>query len=115
MLTKITLKNFKVHQDLTISFGSGLQTIRGEVEAGKSSLIQGIAYGLFGSAVLDETLAETVTWGFPDSSLRVELEFMHAGQPFSLYRAKAGAELTGAGVRASGQAEVTKFVEGLFG
>lgn len=115
MLTKITLKNFKVHQDLIISFGSGLQTIRGEVEAGKSSLIQGIAYGLFGSAVLDETLAETVTWGLPDSSLRVELEFMHAGQPFSLYRAKAGAELTGAGVRASGQAEVTKFVEGLFG
>lgn len=115
MLTKVTLKNFKVHQALTISFGSGLQTIRGEVEAGKSSLIQGIAYGLFGSAVLDETLAETVTWGFPDSSLRVELEFMHAGQPFSLYRAKAGAELTGAGVRASGQAEVTKFVEGLFG
>lgn len=115
MITKIRLTNFKTHRDLEIQFGSGLQTIRGAVEAGKSSLIEAIAYGFLGSAVLPATLAETVTWGQPESSLRVELEFLHAGQPFSIYRGKSGAELTGAGVRASGQAEVTRFCEGLFG
>lgn len=115
MITHLRLKNFKTHQDLDITFGSGLQTIRGEVEAGKSSMIEGIAFGFFGAAALPLSLADTVTWGFPESSLRVEIDFLHAGSPFSLYRAKSGAELTGAGVRVSGAAEVTKFCEGLFG
>ena len=115
MITHLKLKNFKTHQDLDITFGSGLQTIRGEVEAGKSSMIEGIAFGFFGAAALPLSLADTVTWGFPESSLRVEIDFLHAGSPFSLYRAKSGAELTGAGVRVSGAAEVTKFCEGLFG
>jgi len=115
LITHLRLKNFKVHQALDIAFGTGLQTIRGEVEAGKSSLIEGITFGFFGAAALPLSLADTVTWGQPESSLRVEIDFMHNGQPFSLYRAKSGAELTGAGVRVSGSAEVTKFCEGLFG
>jgi hypothetical protein len=61
------------------------------------------------------SLEETVTWGKPVASLKVELKFNHAGKTFTITRKKSGAELVGDGVVASGQAEVTAFVENLFG
>lgn len=115
MITKLILTNFQKHEDLTVNFSSGLNAIRGANENGKSSIMRGIAYAFFGSRALPMSLEETVTWGKPVSSLKVEMRFQHSGKEFIIVRKKSGAELVGDGVTASGQAEVTAFVENLFG
>lgn len=115
MITTLKLTNFQRHEDLTVNFTSNLNAIRGLNEAGKSSLMRAIAYAFFGSRALPVALEDTVTWGKPVASLKVELTFTHGGKAFSITRKKSGAELVGDGVVASGQAEVTAFVENLFG
>ena len=115
MLNRIKLKNFGCHEELDVQFGRGFQLIKGDNEKGKSTLILGVVYAFGGARALPKTLARMVTWGKPEASLRVDLEFTHAGQEFKIYRHKGGAEITGPGVTASGQDEVTKFVNGLFG
>lgn len=115
MLLTLKLKNFKQHEDLEVNFSGGLQAVRGSNEAGKSTLFEAIAYALYGSRALPMSLDETVTWGKPVGSLRVDLTFTQGKDTFHIYRGKSGAQLTGEGVTASGQAEVTAFVEKLFG
>lgn len=115
MINKLVLTNFQKHEDLTVDFTNGLNAIRGSNENGKSSMMRGIAYAFFGSRALPMSLEETVTWGKPVASLKVELTFTHTGKQFTITRKKSGAELVGDGVTASGQAEVTAFVENLFG
>lgn len=114
MLTRLKLAFFQRHEDLDISFTNGLQVIRGRNEQGKSTLFRAVAYAFSGSRALPQTLEETVTWDHPVSALQVELWFTHNQQSYYIRRRKSGAELTGAGVTASGQAEVTAFVENLF-
>lgn len=60
-------------------------------------------------------LAEMVTWGKPENSLKVELVFRHDGTDYTIRRSKSGAELLADGLRVSGQSEVTSFVERLLG
>ena len=115
MLSYLKLTNFKRHESLEINFGGGLQLIRAASEAGKSSMLQAIAYALYGARALPMSLAATVTYGKPETSLRVLLRFSFNGSEFEVERHKGGAELRGDGVTASGQAEVTAFVDRLFG
>jgi DNA repair exonuclease SbcCD ATPase subunit len=115
MLNYLKLTNFKRHESLEINFGGGLQLIRAASEAGKSSMLQAIAYALYGARALPMSLAATVTYGKPETSLRVLLRFSFNGSEFEVERHKGGAELRGDGVTASGQAEVTAFVDRLFG
>lgn len=115
MLIRLKMTNFKCHEDLEIVFSGGVNVVRGGNERGKSSTFDAIAYAFYGSRALPMSLEETVTWGKPTTALRVELDFTHGRDTFHIYRSKAGAQLTGEGVTASGQAEVTAFVEKLFG
>jgi hypothetical protein len=114
VLTYLKLTNFKRHEDLEIHFTGGLQLIRAANEAGKSSLLNAVAYALYGARALPMSLADTVTYGKPEASLRVLLRFSFNGANFEIERHKNGAELRGDGVTASGQAEVTAFVDRLF-
>lgn len=114
MLISLKLKNFKKHEDLAISFTEGLNVIRGLNENGKSTVVQAVAYALYGARALPLSLDETVTWGKPASSLKVELTFQHDNQMYTIARSKSGAELVGEPVQSSGQTEVTAFVERLF-
>lgn len=115
MIKRLELTNFQKHEDLSLDFTQGLNAIRGNNENGKSSVFRAVAYAFFGSRALPMSLEETVTWGKPVASLKVVLTFTHTGREFTITRKKSGAELVGDGVTASGQAEVTAFVENLFG
>lgn len=116
MLIKLTLTNFKKHEDLTVNFTGGLNAIRGSNENGKSSVLRAVAFAFFGARALELPVDDTVTWGKPASALKVELVFAHSGKTYTITRKKSGAELIGDnGETASGQAEVTGFVEKLFG
>jgi DNA repair exonuclease SbcCD ATPase subunit len=115
MLKRLKLTNFMQHKALEINFTQGVNVIRGANEAGKSTIFKAVAYAFGGARALPMTLEDTVTWGLAPGSLRVELDFSHAGVDYSIYRAKAGSEMRGGGNTASGQAEVTAAVERVFG
>jgi len=114
MITYLKLTNFKKVENDEMFFTSGLNLIRAPNEASKSTRLQAIAYALYGARALPMPLAETVTYGKPESTLRVLLRFSFNGSEFEIERHKGGAELRGDGVTASGQAEVTAFVDRLF-
>lgn len=115
MLKELRLTNFCQHESLAVTFTEGLNVIRGANEAGKSTLFVAIAYAYFGARALPLSLEDTVTWGKPASSLKVELAFDHAGQDYTIVRKKSGAELLGPdGLRVSGHSEVTGYIEKLF-
>ncbi len=115
MINSVTLSCFKQHENLHVDFTDGLVALKGANEAGKSTVYAAIRYALYGIRALQDTLENTVTWGKPEKALKVVLVLTHAGKQYKISRAKSGAELTAEGLTVSGQAEVTRFVERLFG
>ena len=114
MIKTLSLTNFKKHENLTLTFSEGLTAIKGSNEAGKSTIYHAILYALFGARALPMTLADTVTYGKPESSLKVTCTFVHEGVEYTVTRSKSGAVLSSTEGTANGQAEVTKYVESLF-
>jgi len=115
MITRLEMVNFKRHESLTLNFEAGLVALRGANEAGKSTAYNAIVYAMFGSRALPLTLAETVTYGKPESSLKVVLDFTFNNIAYHIQRSKSGAVLTTGTTTANGQSEVTKFMETLLG
>ena len=48
MLNKVTIKNFRQHEELVVDFTDGVTVVRGENEAGKSTIFEAISYAMFG-------------------------------------------------------------------
>lgn len=116
MFNEITLKNFRQHRDLTVTFENGVVALRGANEAGKTTLLEAIAYALGGADMLREPLPEVVTWGLKESQLKVSLAFTVNAVQYVVTRGKSGAEIRcGVEIKATGQREVTRYVETLLG
>jgi exonuclease SbcC len=115
MLKRIQITNFKCHEALTLDFGLGLIAIRGAVEKGKSSLLQAVAYALFGTKALPYSLEDTVTYGKPVSTLKVVLDFVVDGVDYTISRGKSGAEINYAGGSVTGQTETASYIGKLLG
>jgi DNA repair exonuclease SbcCD ATPase subunit len=116
MFTSVHLTNFRKLRDFSCQFTSGLVAIRALNESGKSTLLEALAYALFGSDALREPLDDVVTWGEKPSSLKVEVEFSINTTKLRVTRGKSGAEIYADGqLVATGQKEVTRFIEGLLG
>jgi len=115
MLKRIQITNFKCHEALTLDFGLGLIAIRGAVEKGKSSLLQAVAYALFGTKALPYSLEDTVTYGKPVSTLKVVLDFVVDGVDYTISRGKSGAEINYAGGSVTGQTETAAYIGKLLG
>lgn len=88
MLSRISLENFGCHKALQIDFLPGLTAIAAANEFGKSTLLKAIAYALFGTKALPDSLEDTVTWGEPVNSLKVTLDFEVNGTAYTLTRTK---------------------------
>ena len=115
MFSQLRLKNFRQHEDRVFNFSGGLNVMRGPNEGGKSTVIEGILYLLFGSGALSDTLANVVTYGKSPKDLRVEGDFAVDGVQYTGYRAASGAELRYGDKLVTGQSNVTAFVESLLG
>lgn len=116
MFIELKLKNFRKHTDTTFNFESGLIALRGANEAGKSTLTEAISYAMGGAAQLREPLSEVVTWGQKEGTLKVWLTFAVNGVQYQISRGKSGAEIRDdSQILATGQTEVTKYVETLLG
>lgn len=110
MLNKVTLKNFRKHTDSEFEFGGGLNCLRGSNEAGKSTIFEAVAYAMFGSSALRDSVENVVTWGESVGSLKVELELSIDNVVYIVRRSKASAELTYDGGIVTNQKEVTAYL-----
>lgn len=110
MLNKIKLKNFRKHTDTELTFNGGLSVLRAPNEHGKTTLIESVCYALFGVKALRSPLEDTVTWGEPVNTLKVELDIVVDGVSYSIKRGKSGAEVNYDGGRVTGQTEATNFI-----
>lgn len=115
MIDEITLKCFRKHEDRTFTFSKGMNVVRAENEAGKSTLLSAILYLFFGTRALGQPLDEVVTYGHNKKELLVSGRFTVDGVDYSAYRSDSGAELAYGDQRVTGQTAVTRFMENLFG
>ncbi len=115
MLNRLTVKNFRKLRDATFEFTKGLNVVRGVNEAGKSTMLEALTYAFFGVSACRTPLADMVTWGEKDSTLRAELVFEISGTTYTIKRSKSGCEVTYGGERVVGQTECAAFIGRLFG
>lgn len=109
VINKVTLKNFRQHRDLTLDLQPGFTALRGENEAGKSTVLEAILFALFGIRAARNN--DVVSWGEPDKSVKVELWMTLPGGELHISRSKTAAEINYAGQTVTGQTECTRFIE----
>lgn len=110
MLNSIKLTNFRKHTSSEFTFIGGLTAIRGPNEGAKSTILEGICYALFGVGALRSPLADAVTWGEAENTLKVVVQFTADGVTYEVRRGKSGAEVNYDGGMVTGQKEVTAFI-----
>jgi DNA repair exonuclease SbcCD ATPase subunit len=130
MFLRLKLTNFRQHTDRELRFERGLIALRGLNEAGKTTVLEAIAYAMFGTTALRESIDDVVSWGSKVSTLKVELDFELNGHLYRITRGKSGAEITFSnytdggviggkaavgGMVITGQTETRKFMENLLG
>lgn len=116
MLNNLKLTNFRKVTSDEMIFTPGINVIRGLNESSKSTRLESIAYALFGSRSLRTPIEQTVTWGEPVNTLKVELAITVGGKVYNFKRSKSGAEVTVNGtVYCTGQNEVSALAASLLG
>lgn len=116
MLKRIEMTNFMRHRSLDLTFDDGFACLRGANEAGKSSIVTGFAYALFGTSALRTTFDEAVTWGEDPKTLKVKVTLTLNGDTYVFSRSKSGAEvLKNGAVFCTGQKEVSALAAQLLG
>ncbi len=84
ILKRLYLKNFLIHQKTEVEFSeNGITVFIGDNGAGKSSIIEGITYALFGKSSKGN-IADLVNWG--KKYAQVFLEFEKDGEEFRIER-----------------------------
>ena len=118
MLTKIKLENFRQHLNLELDFKNGVTVLRGSNEQGKTTVFEAVAFALFGVKACRNN--DLTTWGEPDNSHKVTLDFTTHDEQCTITRTKSSAELQvtracGSVRVVTGQAETVKAVETMLG
>lgn len=113
MIKQLVLKNFRQHQDLTLNFDAGVTVLRGQNEAGKTTIFEAIAYALFGTRSARNN--DLSTHGLPENSQQVTLTFDVGGTTYVVKRTARAAEINYDGGRVTGQTDTARFCEQLFG
>ncbi|WP_297826570.1 SMC family ATPase [uncultured Methanobrevibacter sp.] len=85
IFTKLTLNNFKSHENTVIKFNKGISVIVGENGAGKSTILEAISFALFKQHTakkIDDLVRNNA------NSMYVELEFISNGREYRIIRSK---------------------------
>lgn len=118
MFSNLKLTNFMKYQTAEFDFSEGLNVVRGASEAGKTTMLRGILYGLGGVRATGLAADDLVRWGARPAEMKTELTIRADGVSHLIKRSPAGAEVWFSG-RAepdvTGQNEVTEFVTRLVG
>jgi len=124
MLKSIRLINWRSHKDSKLEFRSGTNLLIGIMGAGKSSILEGISYALFGTfpALERRKLKLENLVRFNESSSKVVLEFLWEGETYrverSIERTKRGTTTSAEIFKSNslvehGTSAVTAFIENL--
>lgn len=93
-LNSIHLHNFRQHADTRIDFDAGLTGVIGENGSGKSTILEGIAWSLYGNAAARGTRETLRFMRAPArATVRVELDFELGGHRYRVVRGLTNAEL----------------------
>jgi len=116
MLKHITFRNFKKHTELDLPLNSGLTALTGPNAAGKSTILKGILYALFGGTVAG---AKEHIWKWGSDNKRevaLKITLPEHGEVL-VRRTPSGATITSIDGRvlAAGGTAVTKFIEEALG
>ncbi|NIO21849.1 MAG: AAA family ATPase [Candidatus Aenigmarchaeota archaeon] len=109
MITQIRLKNWKSHLDSELTFSNGVNALIGIMGSGKTSVMQAIAFALFGtfSGVSSRRLAlDDLIMKKPNekNEASVELEFVLDGRKYAVKRTvEKGKGTTSAEIREDGK------------
>src|SRR5437879_7404792 len=93
-LNGIHLLNFRQHVDTRLSFESGLTGITGANGTGKSTILEAIAWALYGNPAA-RGKRDSIRWlrAPAGASVRVELDFELGGHRYRVIRKLTSAEL----------------------
>jgi exonuclease SbcC len=93
-LNRLRLSNFRQHIDTRIDFDAGITGIIGPNGSGKSTILEAIAWALYGTVAARGTRESIRSYrAAPRASVRVELEFELGGHRYLVSRGLTGAEL----------------------
>ncbi len=107
ILKKLSLKNFLAHTDTEVEFAeNGLTAFIGDNGAGKTSIIEGIYFALFGKSTKGKSQRDLVQWGKGGGV--VELEFQKGKDTYVVRR-----EIKLSGRSANSQSVVYKYENGV--
>lgn len=115
-LIRLRLENFRQHQDTVIEFRDGMTAIVGANGTGKSTILEGITYALYGT---QRETREHIRfyWGDKKKYL-AQLSFDLDGKSYLVERSNTDAKLTdasGANLLATGLTDVRRACEKLLG
>jgi exonuclease SbcC len=93
-LHRLCLQNFRQHADSVITFETGLTGIIGTNGSGKTTVLEAIAWALYGNSATRGT-RDSIRFSraAPRSTVRVELDFELAGHRYRIVRRLTDAEL----------------------
>lgn len=109
MITKLKLRNWKSHLNSEFEFSKGVNGLIGIMGSGKTSVVQGISFALFGTfpglqarrLVLDDLIMKKPS---KKNFAQVELEFVLDGSKYNILRnIEAGRGTTKAEIRKNGK------------
>jgi exonuclease SbcC len=93
-LNALRLQNFRQHADTRIEFDRGLTGIIGSNGSGKTTILEAIAWALYGQAAARGTRDSIRFTGAPSrAAVRVELDFELAGHRYRVVRGLTSAEV----------------------
>ena len=86
-LVSLELKNFRQHINTLIQFKDGITGVIGNNGAGKSTIVEAIAFSLYGSKALRGKIKDVHTFGVSETlDTSAELIFEHDGENYRVYR-----------------------------
>lgn len=128
MITKVELENWKSHHETTLEFSEGVNALIGTMGSGKSSVLEAITFGLYGTTpsmnsreiTLDDAIRRTPSEA-SDASVKVWLEI--EGEEYTVERViergsgtrKSELRKEGELLEAPSTQEVTEQVEKILG
>jgi DNA repair exonuclease SbcCD ATPase subunit len=88
MITGLTIKNFRKFDDLQLNFGKGINVIRGDNEAGKSTIMAAILTALYTDVNTRSRgfFEQNLPWRKQTEQMRLEVDFLTEEGSFKLVR-----------------------------
>lgn len=117
LITKVSIKNFNIHEEFEAELRPGINGIVGPNGSGKSSILDAIRFAVTGDSIGEGTKDDNITWG--QDRGHVQIEFTHGDSEYTLKRTMgkgASQRLTGPGdVNLTRKSEVNEFLAQMTG